>query len=147
MSKPHRITWDKRASVAANARRALPPCAAAYFAGVRETLAADPLPPVLHRARLETKRLRYTLELFRPCYGPGFETRLAALQGIQQLLGDVSDAVSAVRMLPATVRAHAIIERRAEAKALEFRKHWTEVFDAPGQERLWIRYLSRPVER
>ena len=147
MSKPHRIAWDKRAGVAANARRELPRCAAAYFAGVREMLAGDPLPPVLHRVRLDTKRLRYTLELFRPCYGPGFETRLGALRGIQQLLGEVSDAVSAIRMLPRTSRARAIIERRAEAKALEFRKRWTEVFDAPGQERLWIRYLSRPVKR
>jgi CHAD domain-containing protein len=147
MSKPHRVSWDKRAGAAANARRELPPCAAAYFAGVRETLAGDPPLPALHRVRLETKRLRYTLELFRPCYGPGFDARLAALRRIQQLLGDVNDAVLTSRLLPRSARARGFIERRAEAKAREFRTHWAEVFDASGQERLWIRYLSRPVTR
>jgi hypothetical protein len=35
------------------------------------------------------------------------------------------------------------LEERAAAKAEEFRKDWSEVFDAPGQERWWTTYLAR----
>ena len=139
--------WSETLGVQRNAQICLPRMAQAWIEEGTELAVAAASPAAMHRFRLRTKALRYTLELFRPCYGPGFEAKLGALQGIQQLLGDVNDAVSAARMLPRTARARAVIERRAEAKALEFRKDWTAVFDAPGQERLWIRYLSRPVER
>ena len=103
-----------------NARRQLPPLVQAYFARVRELLAADPPPAELHAIRLATKRLRYSLELFRPCYGPGLETRLAALQSLQQILGEVNDCVAAERLLedllpatPARSRAEQFLRRSA----------------------------------
>jgi CHAD domain-containing protein len=151
MSKLYRANWDERASAAANARRELPPLAASYFARVRALLADDPSAAKLHRLRLVTKRLRYTLELFRPCYGPGLETRLAALRGIQQLLGEVNDCAAAGRLLsksistasPQRARILHFLEERTAVKAQEFRKDWAEVFDAPGQERSWTTYLAR----
>ncbi|MEI9973986.1 MAG: CHAD domain-containing protein [Ignavibacteriota bacterium] len=51
----------------------------------------------LHVIRLATKRVRYTLELFRPCYGPGLELRITSLQRLQQLLGEVNDCAAAER--------------------------------------------------
>ena len=151
MSKLHRAKWDERASAAVNARRELPRLAASYFARVRALLARDPSPPNLHRLRLATKRLRYTLELFRPCYGPGLETRLAALRRIQQSLGDVNDSTAAIRLFsnsmspasPQRARVLRFLEQRAAVKAQQFRKDWTEVFDAPGRERWWTAYLAR----
>lgn len=143
MGKRKRAAWDAGAGAAANARRELPRLAAEYFAEVRKTLAEDPSLPELHRVRLATKRLRYTLELFRPCYGPGLETRLAALHVIQQLLGEVNDSVTAAKLLTRSARAKEYVERRGESKAEEFRKHWVEVFDAAGQERLWTGFLKR----
>jgi CHAD domain-containing protein len=151
MSKPHQARWDDRAGAAANARRELPRLAASYFARVRELLAEEPSPSKLHRLRLATKRLRYTLELFRPCYGPGLETRLAALRRVQQLLGEVNDSGAAGRLLsksmsaasPQRARILRFLEERAAVKAQEFRKDWAEVFDAPGQERWWTGYLAR----
>ena len=151
MSKLHQAEWDERAGAAVNARRELPRLAASYFARVRELLADDPSPPKLHRLRLLTKRLRYTLELFRPCYGPGLDTRLAALRRIQQSLGEVNDSAAASRLLSKSMstaspqRAHVLrfLEERAAVKAGEFRKDWVEVFDAPGQERWWTTYLAR----
>ncbi|MGA2267350.1 MAG: CHAD domain-containing protein [Bryobacteraceae bacterium] len=151
MTKLHRTRWDERASAAVNARRELPPLAASYFARVRALLARDPSPLKLHRLRLATKRLRYTLELFRPCYGPGLDTRLAALRRIQQLLGEVNDSTAAARLLsqsmstasPQRARILRFLEERAAVKAQEFRKDWAEVFDAPGQERWWTTYLAR----
>jgi len=151
MSKLHRVAWEERAGAAVNARRELPQLAASYFAQVRTLLADDPSAPKLHRLRLLTKRLRYTLELFRPCYGPGLETRLAALHRIQQSLGEVNDSAAAGRLVsksmsaasPQRARILHFLDERATAKAGEFRKDWSEVFDAPGQERWWTTYLAR----
>jgi CHAD domain-containing protein len=151
MSKLHQVGWDERAGAATNARRELPQLAASYFARVRALLADDPSAAYLHRVRLLTKRLRYTLELFRPCYGPGLETRLAALHRIQQSLGEVNDSAAAGRLLsksmsaasPQRARLLRFLEERATVKAQEFRKDWAEVFDAPGQEHWWTTYLAR----
>ena len=151
MSKLHQPAWDERAGAAVNARRELPRLAASYFEQVRALLAEDPSPAKMHRLRLLTKRLRYTLELFRSCYGPALETRLAALRRIQQLLGEVSDSAGAVRLLsksmstasPQRARVLRYLEERAAVKSQEFRKDWAEVFDAPGQERWWTTYLAR----
>jgi CHAD domain-containing protein len=151
MSKLHQVAWDERAGATANARRELPRLAASYFAQVRALLANDPSPAKLHRLRLLTKRLRFTLELFRPCYGPGLETRLAALRRIQQSLGEVNDSTAAARLIsksmstasPQRARVLRYLEERAAVKAQEFRKDWAEVFDAPGQEIWWTTYLAR----
>ena len=151
MSKLHRVAWEERAGAAVNARRELPHLAGSYFAQVRALLAEDPSAARLHRVRLLTKRLRYTLELFRPCYGPGLDTRLAALRRIQQSLGEVNDSTAAGRLLskamstasPQRARVLRYLEERAVVKAQEFRKDWAEVFDAPGQELWWTTYLAR----
>ena len=151
MNKLHQPTWDERTGAAANAHRELPLLAASFFAQVRALLAEDPSPAKLHRLRLLTKRLRYTLELFRPCYGPALDTRLAALRRIQQSLGEVNDSLAAGALLsqamsaasPQRARILRYLEERAALKAQEFRQDWAEVFDAPGQERWWTTYLAR----
>jgi CHAD domain-containing protein len=150
MAKPHQVEWDERTDAAANARRELPLLVARYFALVRELLAKDPSPPELHRLRLATKRLRYTLELFRPCYGPGLETRLAELRELQQLLGEVNDSAAAARLLAKAMRksaqrarVDAFLEERASEKAQEFWQHWEAAFDAAGREQWWTGYLER----
>src|ERR1035437_9682022 len=88
MARAYRMKWDKRAGVAANARRQLPPMVTAYFSSVREFLADDAPPRRLPRVRLASKRLRYTLELFRPCYPAGLEERLDALEKPQGGAGE-----------------------------------------------------------
>jgi CHAD domain-containing protein len=147
MSKRKPATWEPGVAAEANARRVLPGLAGEYFAQVRRTLAENPAPADLHRVRLATKRRRYTLELFRPCYGPGLATRLAALRVVQQLLGEVNDCVTAAKLLPRRMRARDFVERRSAEKAAEFRKNWTEVFDAAGRERLWVGFLKRRVRK
>jgi CHAD domain-containing protein len=144
------IAWNPRLGASPNARRKLPPMMGAYFRQVRELLAADPAPAELHTIRLDTKRVRYTLELFRPCYGPGLEVRIAALQRLQQVLGEVNDCSAAEclieRLVPASsarTRVRTFLRRRAAAKATELRREWHEIFDAPGREHWWIHYLSR----
>jgi CHAD domain-containing protein len=154
MGKSHHIEWDEKATAGANARRELPPLMARYFALVRELLARNPTPPELHRLRLATKRLRYTLELFQSCYGPGLEIRMAGLRELQQLLGEVNDNAAAGRLLAKAMRGSrqrarvaTFLENRAAEKAQEFRKHWDEVFDAAGREQWWTGYLERRARR
>src|SRR5436309_846910 len=131
MAKAGRIKWNERAGAAANARRHLPMLVRDFFVRVRQLLAADPPPAELHVVRLASKRLRYTLELFRPCYGPGLKTRLAALQDLQQILGDVNDCVAAERLVarlnpesPSRSRAQEFLRRRGSAKAANLQKKW-----------------------
>jgi CHAD domain-containing protein len=151
MSKPLHITWNGQAPAADNARKYLPQLVTDYFACGRELLARHPKPAELHALRLATKRLRYTLELFRPCYGPGIRTRIAALRELQQSLGEINDTVAAERTLGAILngksaqrtRVENFLRRQGELKAAEFGKQWREVFDAPGQERWWTGYLAR----
>jgi CHAD domain-containing protein len=151
MTKPGRIKWDERAPAAANARAHLPRLVADYFAAVRELLSGDPAPPKLHQLRLALKRVRYTLELFRQCYGPGLEERLEALRELQQVLGKVNDATTARSLLakamnaksPQSQRVQKFLVERATHNAQEFRKHWDEVFDAPGRLEWWTGYLAR----
>ena len=98
------ITWDEKRTAGENARRELPALVSLYFSRVREELANRPTPARLHRLRLATKRLRYTLELFRPCYGPGLEARLAELRKVQQRLGELNDCVAAWDLLSKGMR-------------------------------------------
>jgi CHAD domain-containing protein len=150
MQKKAHIEWDERAGPISNARRELPALAADYFAYVREVLAHRTPPAELHRVRLATKRLRYTLELFRDCYGPGLEARLEALRKVQQALGDLNDSVASRELLkkamgsPAqSARVDKFLEQRAREQARQFRQHWAEVFDAEGREQWFAGYLSR----
>jgi CHAD domain-containing protein len=157
MAKPRKIRWNERAGPAVNAKRRLPTRVSEYFKCVRELMAGDPAAEELHRVRLETKRLRYSLELFRACYGPGLETRIAELRRVQQVLGDLNDCATAVRHLAGRVqpryesKTSQFLEERIQEKAQEFRKYWVEAFDAPGRELWWTGYLSRgaraPVRR
>ncbi len=142
-------TWNPRWGASRNASRALPLMAHAYFAEVRQFLAADPTPAELHSIRLATKRIRYTLDLFRPCYGPGLHKCIGALQRLQQILGEVNDAVAAEGLIeelspdsPSRRRIQQFLRRRAAAKASALRKEWQEVFDSPGREQWWLRYLA-----
>lgn len=151
MSKPDKRKWDEAAGVAENARQRLPVMVAEYFRQGREILAENPEPARLHALRLATKRLRYTLELFRPCYGPGFRLRMAALRRVQQLLGEANDCASAAAVLrgvsrgrsPQRLNFEQFLQQRGLAKVEEFRRDWNETFDLPGQERWWTGYLAR----
>ena len=141
-----KLEWDPGGTAAANARHNLPKLAAAYFAEARTLLAEAGEPAHLHRLRLISKRLRYTLELFRPCYGPGLDERIAALKGLQDLLGETNDAVASAHLIAkmtASIRMRRYLERRAAQKAAEFRAAWRDSFDAPGREVWWTGYLGR----
>ena len=133
-----------------HARRTLPRLAADYFSEVRRLLARQPRVRELHQARLATKRFRYTLELFRPCYGTGLETRIAELRRVQHLLGEVNDSVASRDLLSAAMalsplrdRIRGFLKERAANDAAAFRQEWEERFDSPGREAWWKTYLKK----
>jgi len=68
--KGYKFKWDETATAARNARSELPMASQRYFRAGRETLGSETTPAELHAFRLRTKRFRYSLELFRPIYGP-----------------------------------------------------------------------------
>jgi CHAD domain-containing protein len=123
-----------------------------YFKTVREALAGQPSPAKLHKIRLASKKIRYTLELFEPCYvAESYKERMTSLKNVQTALGEVNDAVAAgriaARVMAPSVRRKALrgyLKGRAAAKAEEFRLHWTTQFDAPGRERWWLDFLASP---
>ena len=151
MGKRKRVKWSESGGAAQNAGRRLPALVGDYFARGREIVGSEINASELHGLRLLTKRLRYTLELFRPCYGPGFRARLAALRQLQQSLGEISDCVAAAAVLAKCagknsaqrVRLDRVLAERSRAQAMEFSRFWREVFDAPGQEGWWVGYLAR----
>lgn len=147
----NRVEWNERATPSANAARFLPRLMSDYFTFVRDALGAKPSPARLHKIRLASKKIRYTLELFEECYGKEFAERMQALKDVQTALGDVNDAVSSQRILneamPQSARRKALrsyLKKRAAEKAEEFRVHWMEKFDADGEERRWADFLKHP---
>lgn len=81
---------DPAASVAENARRVL-------AVRIGEFYSFEPIVPypelseALHDLRISAKRLRYTLELFRPQFGKAGERQIERVKSIQQELGSLHD--------------------------------------------------------
>ncbi len=134
-----KIDWDTAADAAGNARQYLPPLAESYFASGRKLMRGRWSSADFHAFRLQTKRLRYTLELFRPCYGPGLERCLDGLRGLQDFLGAISDCATIAELLP---QHRKLLAARSREATDGLRRHWKEHFDRPGEERRWLRYLK-----
>lgn len=145
-----RMDWDEAASASANARARLPALAQAYFDQGRKLLDPSSSPAAMHHFRLETKAFRYTLELFRPCYGPALDRYLGGLREIQDCLGALNDCAATRDLIAEKLPKHdpergkieAFLAQRGRREAAKFRRHWRTTFDSPGQEQRWLRYLS-----
>ena len=148
MPKSKTIAWNAATTAAENAAAHLPGLARRYFRNGRTLLLRHPSPSTLHRFRLETKRFRYTLELFRLCYGPGLDQRLGNLREIQVHLGEISDCSATIELLARADRPFAaFLKRRMAAKIGALHGYWQETFDAAGQEIWWTQYLVRFVRK
>ena len=140
------MDWQIDLPVAKNAAAQLPALVVPYFEAGRKAFGPHPSPEVLHRFRIETKRFRYSLELFQHVYGPGLRRLLEALRRLQQSLGDINDC-AAVRVLlerhsapPALV---AYLDSRMERKLAEALALWRTDFAPAGEEKRWAAYLRR----
>jgi CHAD domain-containing protein len=129
-------------SAAENARVVLPKMARKYFEAGRKAIEGKRPPDELHRFRLETKRFRYTLELFRPLYGPNLDRYLKALRELQGALGKVSDYQAIQRVLSSDRELRKQIDHTVKGKVKDLRRSW-RAFDSDGQLKRWRTYLGR----
>ncbi|MBK9171315.1 MAG: CHAD domain-containing protein [Bryobacterales bacterium] len=138
--------WDLARPAAANAAAVLPSLAASFFLAGR-ALTETGAPERFHELRILGKRLRYTLELFAPLYGPSGERRLATLREIQQALGEINDCVTMLALLPVKPDTPVMreIATRRDTLMREFADLWNNKFDRPGERARWMRGLSRPL--
>ena len=128
-------------SAVENARVVLPKMARKYFEAGRKAIEGKRPPEELHGFRLETKQFRYTLELFRPLYGPTMDRYLKALRELQSTLGKVSDYQAIQRVLPNDSDLQAKIEHALKGKVKDLRHSW-RAFDSEGQLKRWRTYLA-----
>ena len=129
-------------SAAENARLVLPKMAHKYFEAGRKAIEGKRPPEKLHGFRLETKRFRYTLEFFRPLYGPNLDRYLKALRELQGALGKVSDYQAIQRVLASDGELKKQIEHTLKGKVKDLRHIW-RAFDSEGQLKRWRTYLAR----
>jgi CHAD domain-containing protein len=108
----------------------------------------------MHNFRIESKRMRYTLELFIEYFGPRYAELIDRVRHIQTLLGDVNDLVTATRLLKGHDDAVDVRKRFREGARKKFAKahrYWKSEFGDEALER-WVRYLqtqarSKSVEK
>ncbi len=112
-----------------------------FYAAGRDVLSHED-PKTLHQFRLRGKRVRYTLELFRPLYGPELDELLRELKHAQTALGEINDCSSARGLVRDRRFQFWLDERQANLRE-QFRSYWRNKFDAPGREQKWIEYLRR----
>lgn len=142
MARPKHIEWNPSSSARLNAHTHLPKLAKQFFRAGREIVQGKHPPDAMHKFRLRTKHLRYTLELFREIYGPAVDSRLELLKPIQDALGDLNDCATARELLGGSSEIRAYLKKRAKNKVADFGNYWRETFDAPGQRREWLDYLA-----
>jgi CHAD domain-containing protein len=133
-------------SVDANARAVLPKMARKYFEAGRAVIGEKKDPDHLHVFRLKTKRFRYTLELFRPVYGPQLDRYLNSLKSLQSALGKVSDHEAIQRVLGADGALDPLIREELKKKVKDLRHEWRD-FDSEGRLKRWRSYLGSQHSR
>jgi CHAD domain-containing protein len=136
--------WSDKRDLRDNLQSRLPKIAARYFEEGRRALKPGVSWDEMHRFRLQTKRFRYTLELFKPAYGPGLEKRIESLRKVQTYLGEINDAIVTAGMLSDmkdSEQAQKDLAARADSKTRKLRRFWSEEFAAEGAEEKWTKYL------
>lgn len=147
MANKKKLSWKAEQSAAQNATDVLPALAVAFFAHGKALTPHAP-PEALHSFRLQSKRFRDTLELFRPCYNPRLERLLTVLRQIQQILGELNDLRTTRQLLadhgfdksnPHVLDS--LAARMAEKPPLFFAL-WQKTFARESEERRWVNYLA-----
>jgi len=135
------MTWNPSQDAAQNARTKLPKRVEKYFKAGREVVRGKNTPKELHRFRVATKRFRYTLELFRPVYGPSLDRQLSALRNLQDVLGQLSDHHTIQTLTIGDKPLQAMLDSASEGHLERFHRAWKE-FDSDGRLQRWKAYFA-----
>lgn len=140
-----------------NAARLLPRLAAKFFRAGDASVEDDLQSEEVHAFRLRTKRFRYVLEYFRPCYGKALDAYLEAVRGLQAVLGDLNDCHSTRVLLQDLLKLAdpptrhkkllAALDRRENDLFEKYRAYWHETLESPEYREKFVRYLTHPPRR
>jgi CHAD domain-containing protein len=105
-------------------------------------------PHDLHRFRIRTKKLRYTLELFgelfAAMYGPALKLQVEDIKRVHNLLGDINDCVTVTALVEPYAGSKALaaaLKKRRHKKTEQFREYWKKDFQGGAALRAWVREL------
>jgi CHAD domain-containing protein len=136
-------------SIAETARRLLPGMAKDFLKLGGAAAAAKASSEKLHLFRIESKKLRYTLEIFAPVYGSSMNQWIDKIREAQNLLGDVNDCVTA-REIISEYKGGAGIDnwlmKRERRKADAFQRWWPDAFGGREIQQAWTQYLGAPLD-
>lgn len=155
MKEPKPLYWKAELTVAENAREQLPAALKRYLAFGDELLEGDAHPRELHRLRLATKHIRYSIEVFEGLFGPRIQVLLKILRETQQSLGAISDATATAEWLKKkglsreaeAARLNDFLKERAAKQATEFAGFWQKHFADPQERQRWLQYLEHYAGR
>ena len=96
---------------------------------------------------MRTKHFRYTLELFEEQYGVRFAALMKKLKPVQDSLGEINDAATALAWMKTdeSAQARTYLEQRIAKKSAGFEEYWSKVFDKPGERKRWQSVLAQPL--
>jgi CHAD domain-containing protein len=138
--------WNIDENSEDNLRRILPALAKEFFdAGANAAIPAATLPN-LHRFRLNSKRFRYTLELFEEFYGAEMSRAATVLKGMQDRLGAINDCAVTMNLLSQDHRAVSAVGELLGPRIVEFLEYLESQF-ARAKLAWWKRWLSHPLSR
>jgi CHAD domain-containing protein len=132
------------------ARGLLPPMLKDYLRHGRHAASKDTPEKELHRFRIATKELRYTVDLFAPLYGDGIGEITEKLKKLQTHLGSIHDCVI-TRDLVDDAQSSAgkkdilrRLEKRCERKTERFLRDYRSNFGDEEMLRRWKKVLRHP---
>jgi CHAD domain-containing protein len=131
----------EKPSAEENAQRLLPAMMEDLFRAGGEAARPDATHQKMHRFRLKTKRLRYTLELFEAVYGRKTKPMMESLKGLQAKLGAINDCATTLEMIRRDRAAAAAVRRLAGKREAEFRMYWKKHF-GPRERARWKAVLG-----
>ncbi len=116
-----------------------------FFASGRDAAVSSD-PAQLHTFRITTKHLRYTIEITKPKQA---KRRLEKLKNIQDLLGNMNDAVVAetyLRQFPSLSTKASKLPENLQSKVTkhiaEFRNYWMTNFEVVGRMEDWLEWAA-----
>ena len=136
------MKWKPSGTAAESAQAAFPKQVQKYFKAGRKAANGKRSAKQLHRFRIATKKFRYSLELFRPVYGPSLERHIGALRELQSILGKLNDDHTLKPFFKGDKALKAKLDESMEKHLTRFHELWKK-FDTNGQEKRWKAYFER----
>lgn len=138
-------------TILSSAKRTLAPLVRDFLEAGAVALKPDSTPEEMHRFRLLSKRLRYTLEIFQPVLGSECQQAIGVIRELQEYLGAVNDCVASADLIgelgksgASARRAKSALRRLLRKRVDAFRKYWRGHM-AEKQESWWQDWI-RSIE-